>query len=77
MLQNPHARSHPVWGTLSHHYCMHCHSKHAVQHSQQVLSVCESRDFCSMELLPPHLWWWAQELSISIMPVELSPAASR
>ena len=53
MLQNPHARSHPVWGTLSHQRCMHCHSKHALQHSQQVLSVCESRGFCAMELLAP------------------------
>ena len=50
MLQNPHASSRPVWGTLSHHHCMHCHSNHALQHSQQVLSVCESRGFGATEL---------------------------
>ena len=32
---------------------MHCHSNHAPQHSHQVLSVCESRGFCAMELLAP------------------------
>ena len=45
MLQNPHARSHPLWGTLSHHHCMHCHGNHALKHSRQVLSVYESRSF--------------------------------
>ena len=82
MLQNPHAHCHPVWGTLSRHHCMHCHSNHALQHSQQVLSVSESRGFCAMELLAPSPLApspleAAQGLSIPITPVVgLGPAVS-
>ena len=48
---------------------MHCHGNHALQHSQQVLSVCESRGFAQWSYWHPHLWWRDQELSISIAPV--------